>query len=76
MVGYGVSIFLITIGAILKFAIRVPDDLTVDLEAMGVILMAVGGATFVFQLITEMRRSKETTNNRTHSFDRDGPPPI
>lgn len=73
MVGYGVSIFLITIGAILKFAIKAPDLQGVDLEAMGVILMVVGGATFLLQLATELRRGKESSSAREHSFDRDGP---
>lgn len=72
MVGYGVSIFLITIGAILKFAIKAPNLQGVDLEAMGVILMVVGGATFLLQLVTELRRGKDA-GDREHSFG-EGPP--
>jgi hypothetical protein len=75
MVGYGVSIFLITIGAILKFAIKATNLPGVDLEAMGVILMVVGGATFLLQLVTELRRGKEGAGDREHSFG-EGPPSV
>src|SRR2546430_3671808 len=41
-VGIGGSIFLITVGAILAFAIRVSDSSWIDLNAVGWILMVVG----------------------------------
>lgn len=50
MVGFGVSIFLITLGAIFKWAIKVHLS-GVDLPALGVILMVVGAASFLLQLI-------------------------
>jgi hypothetical protein len=40
-VGIGISIFLITVGAILTFAVDVVAD-GVNLDTVGVILMAVG----------------------------------
>lgn len=74
MVGYGVSIFLITIGAILNFAVKAPDLQGVDLNTMGLILMIVGGATLVLQIVQEMSRSRGSGRDR--SFDREGPPRV
>lgn len=71
MVGYGVSIFLITIGAILRFAINL-DVESIDIGAMGVILMAVGGASFALQLLLEVIRSRQPANERDHTYDGEG----
>ncbi|WP_460302888.1 DUF6458 family protein [Actinocorallia aurea] len=49
-VGFGVAIFVITLGAILKFAVNA-DLGPVDLNAIGVILMIVGGASFLLQFV-------------------------
>lgn len=48
--GFGVAIFVITLGAILKFAVNA-DLGPVDINAIGVILMIVGVATFVLQFV-------------------------
>ena len=53
--GFGVSIFLITLGAIFKFAIKAHLS-GVDLPALGVILMIVGAASFLLQLVMVNRR--------------------
>ena len=48
--GLSTSIFLIAVGAILKFAVTWQMD-NVDLQAVGVILMVVGGIGLVLSLI-------------------------
>jgi hypothetical protein len=48
--GLGTSIFLIAVGAILKFAVNWTVE-EVDLEAVGVILMIVGAIGLVLSLI-------------------------
>lgn len=48
--GYGVAIFVITLGAILKFAVHA-DLGSVDLNTIGVILMIVGAASLVLQMV-------------------------
>lgn len=53
--GIGISVFLITLGAILRFAITVNLS-GVDIQAMGVILMIVGAAMFVLSLVFLPRR--------------------
>lgn len=54
--GVGVSVFLLILGAILRFAIK--GDLvgeSVDLHVIGVILMIAGGATFLLQILLANR---------------------
>lgn len=48
--GIGISLFLIAVGAVLTFAVRVPAS-GIDLDVVGVILMAVGFATFLYTFI-------------------------
>jgi len=48
--GVGTSIFLIAVGAILKFAVNWQWN-EVDLQAVGVILMVVGAIGLVLSLI-------------------------
>ncbi len=57
----GISIFLIAVGAILYFAVtKLVDGL--NLDAVGVILMLVGGLGLIVSLITlGMTRSRTTT---------------
>lgn len=55
--GIGVSIFLITLGAIFKFAITA-HLAGVDLQAIGVILMLVGVAILVLNIILMQRRPR------------------
>jgi hypothetical protein len=49
-VSFGVSIFLFALGAILAWAVTAEVE-GLDLEAMGIILMAVGGLGFFFSLL-------------------------
>ena len=49
--GFGVGIFLIAVGAILTWAVRNPANSTVDVHVVGVILMLVGLAGFLFSLL-------------------------
>jgi len=75
--GVGVSIFTITLGAILKFAIS-PTAMTspVDVHVIGVILMIVGGATFLLQLLMISRTSRRSPGAaREHLYNGDNPPP-
>lgn len=55
--GFGVSIFLITIGAIFKWAIKAHIN-GLDLPALGVILMVVGGASFLLQIVLMNRQPR------------------
>jgi hypothetical protein len=48
--GFGVSLFLIAIGAILDFAVTVHTN-GFNLNTMGVILMIVGGIGLLFSLL-------------------------
>lgn len=50
IVGIGVSIFLLAAGAILAFAVEVTTE-GVNLDAIGVILMVVGGIGLLFSLL-------------------------
>jgi hypothetical protein len=71
-VGFGVSIFLVTLGAIFKFAIKA--HLTgIDLPALGVILMVVGGASLLLQIVMMNRQPKAKT--RPEVFDERSNPP-
>ncbi len=47
--GIGVSVFLIAVGAILAFAVNFTDP-AVNLDAVGVILMIVGGIGLLLSL--------------------------
>jgi uncharacterized protein DUF6458 len=51
----GASIFLIAVGAILKFAVTVENPEGFDLNAIGVILMIVGAIGLLFSLLWARR---------------------
>lgn len=74
--GVGVSVFLLILGAILRFAIK--GDLvgkSVDLHVIGVILMIAGGATFLLQILMANRGGgQRQTNERLYNGD--NPPKI
>jgi Domain of unknown function (DUF6458) len=74
MVGFGVSIFLITLGAIFKWAIKAHLS-GVDLPALGVILMVVGAASFLLQLVL-INRTRSTRGGTTNvvNDERTNPP--
>lgn len=48
--GIGVSLFLFAVGAILAFAIDVQNTSGIDINAIGIILMLVGGAGIVLSM--------------------------
>ncbi|MQA88391.1 MAG: hypothetical protein GEV03_28190 [Streptosporangiales bacterium] len=72
--GIGISVFLITLGAILKFAITV-DLSGVNIQAMGVILMIVGAAMFVLSLVFLPRRRESARREQQQAYD-EGPPNV
>ncbi|WP_329249941.1 DUF6458 family protein [Actinoallomurus sp. NBC_01490] len=73
MVGFGVSIFLITLGAIFKWAIKAHLS-GIDLPALGVILMVVGAASFLLQLVMMSRTRAPRNNAQVTGDDRNQPP--
>jgi hypothetical protein len=50
------AIFLIAIGAILRYAINVDTDV-IDIQTVGLILMIAGGAGLAISLLYELVRS-------------------
>jgi hypothetical protein len=74
MVGFGVSIFLITLGAIFKWAIKAHLS-GIDLPALGVILMVVGAASFLLQLVL-MNRTRTPGNGAEIVHDERDQPPL
>jgi hypothetical protein len=73
MVGFGVSIFLITLGAIFKWAIKAHLS-GIDLPALGVILMVVGAASFLLQLVLVNRQPRRQPGPEVMHDDRGNPP--
>jgi hypothetical protein len=74
MVGFGVSIFLITLGAIFKWAIKAHLS-GIDLPALGVILMVVGAASFLLQLALTSR-TRGQNGAEVINDDRGNPPSV
>lgn len=72
--GIGVSVFLITLGAILRFAITV-DLEGIDLDAVGVILMIVGVFWLVMSLVLMRRRAAQEEGAGTKG-DHHEPPAV
>ncbi|WP_026412752.1 DUF6458 family protein [Actinomadura oligospora] len=79
--GLGVSVFTITLGLILKFAIQ-PNAMQdpVDIHIVGVILIIVGGVTFALQLlmmsgVQTRRRDDPSDRDRIYRDDHRPPPP-
>lgn len=66
--GYGVSIFLLAVGAILTWAVDASVQ-GIDLQVVGVILMVVGAVGLMFSLlfwssVVERRRGGSTVVER------------
>jgi hypothetical protein len=76
--GIGVSIFTITLGAILNFAIsQTAMKDPVDVHVIGLILMIVGGASLALQLLLLNRMDRQSSNNdRERLYNGDNPPPV
>jgi hypothetical protein len=76
--GIGVSIFTITLGAILKFAIS-PTAMKdpVNVHVIGVILMIVGGVSVALQLLLMSRPAgKRRGGDREQLYNNDNPPSV
>jgi hypothetical protein len=56
----GASLFLIAVGAILKFAVHGHHIQGVNLNVVGVILMIIGGVGLLFELIMATTRRRTT----------------
>jgi hypothetical protein len=65
----GTSIFLIAVGAILKYAVTASVS-GVKLETVGVILMVVGAIGLVMSLIYMLAISRRDTGRRVETYDR------
>jgi hypothetical protein len=65
--GVGVSIFFLTLGAILRFAIE-PDVFgqAVHMDRIGVIFMIVGGVGVVLSIVLAPRRGQTSDNRLMH----------
>ncbi|MCP2337716.1 DUF6458 family protein [Actinomadura rupiterrae] len=78
--GLGVSVFTITLGLILKFAIQ-PNAMRdpVDIHIVGVILIIVGGVTFALQLLMMTRMQQQPRrrdpSDSDHLYKGDHQPP-
>jgi hypothetical protein len=48
--GFGVSLFMLAVGAILTFAVDVNTNNNVNLDAIGTILMVIGGIGLLLAL--------------------------
>ncbi|MEU8403230.1 hypothetical protein AB0C28_49325 [Nonomuraea sp. NPDC048892] len=65
--GVGVSIFFLTLGAILKFAIE-PDVFgqSVHMDIIGIIFMIVGGVGVVLSIVLAPRRGQTSDGRLMH----------
>lgn len=68
--GIGTSIFLIAVGAILKFAVTTSVS-GIELATVGVILMVVGIIGLLFSLMILMRADRGTVATRERVVERD-----
>jgi hypothetical protein len=68
--GIGTSIFLIAVGAILKFAVTTSVS-GIELATVGVILMVVGVIGLVFSLLILSRAERGTVVTRDRVVERD-----
>jgi hypothetical protein len=71
--GVGISVFLLVLGAIFRFAITADID-GVDLKMIGVILMIAGAGTFLLTILT-MSRSNQQQQQNERLYNGDNPPP-
>ncbi|HEX6472992.1 MAG TPA: DUF6458 family protein [Streptosporangiaceae bacterium] len=75
--GVGVSVFLLILGAILRFAIKA--DLvgkSVDIHVIGVILMIAGAGTFLLTIIMTSRSAGREPQRGERLYNGDNPPPV
>jgi hypothetical protein len=72
--GIGISVFLLVLGAIFRFAITADID-GVDLRMIGVILMIAGAGTFLLTILT-MSRSNQQQQHNERLYNGDNPPSV
>jgi hypothetical protein len=65
------AIFLIAIGAILRYAINVDSDV-IDIQTVGLILMIAGGAGLALSLLYELVRQGGGSDDRDEYPQRRG----
>ncbi|MEV0621617.1 hypothetical protein AB0I81_50380 [Nonomuraea sp. NPDC050404] len=67
VMGVGVSIFFLTLGAILRFAIE-PDVFgqSVHMDVIGLIFMIVGGVGIVLSIVLAPRRGQTSEGRLMH----------
>ncbi|MGI5285912.1 hypothetical protein ACQEVF_21605 [Nonomuraea polychroma] len=67
VMGVGVSIFFLTLGAILRFAIE-PDVFgpAVHMDIVGIIFMIVGGVGIVLSIVLAPRRGRTSDDRLMH----------
>src|SRR5262245_56600417 len=73
-VGLGVGIFLIAVGAILTFAVNATSS-SVNVDAVGWILMAVGLASILLSLLFWQSWAGPGYLSRRRTYVDEGPPP-
>ena len=66
------AIFLIAVGAILRYAINVDTDV-IDIQTVGLILMIAGGAGLALSLLYEVIRSGPTERREDRGYGPDDP---
>jgi len=72
--GLGVGIFLIAVGAILTFAVNATSS-SVNVDAVGWILMAVGLASILLSLLFWQSWAGPGYLSRRRTYVDEGPPP-
>jgi hypothetical protein len=65
------AIFLIAVGAILRYAINVNSDV-IDIQTVGLILMIAGGAGLALSLLYELVRQGDRSRDRDEHQQRRG----
>jgi hypothetical protein len=65
------AIFLIAVGAILRYAINVESDV-IDIQTVGLILMIAGGAGLALSLLYELVRQGDSRDRDEHPQRRSG----
>lgn len=69
-IGLGTSLFMIAVGAVLRFAITVTTH-AVNIQTIGVILMIVGGIGLIISLFWMVM----STDRRPYPREDEAPPP-
>jgi hypothetical protein len=65
------AIFLIAVGAILRYAINVDSDV-IDIQTVGLILMIAGGAGLALSLLYELVRQGDSKDRDEYPQRRSG----